>query len=48
MGGSFGKCFDPNGARYGLPTYPSGASPPTGSPRAASYGPGACVREVSR
>ncbi|MFF7204239.1 RRQRL motif-containing zinc-binding protein [Streptomyces sp. NPDC008141] len=22
MGGSFGKCFDPNGARYGLPTYP--------------------------
>ncbi|MFD5815186.1 RRQRL motif-containing zinc-binding protein [Streptomyces sp. NPDC127038] len=22
MGGSLGKCFDPNGARYGLPTYP--------------------------
>ncbi|MFD5816487.1 RRQRL motif-containing zinc-binding protein [Streptomyces sp. NPDC127038] len=22
MGGALGKCFDPNGARYGLPTYP--------------------------
>ncbi|MET7823108.1 RRQRL motif-containing zinc-binding protein [Streptomyces sp. NPDC005386] len=22
MGGSFGKCFDPDGAHYGLPTYP--------------------------
>ncbi|MEU0433682.1 RRQRL motif-containing zinc-binding protein [Streptomyces sp. NPDC006290] len=22
MGDSFGKCFDPNGARYGIPTFP--------------------------
>ncbi|MEU9136175.1 RRQRL motif-containing zinc-binding protein [Streptomyces sp. NPDC048404] len=22
MGGSFGKCFDPNGARHGIPTFP--------------------------
>ncbi|MCT9005438.1 RRQRL motif-containing zinc-binding protein [Streptomyces rhizosphaerihabitans] len=22
MGGSLGKCFDPNGARYGIPTFP--------------------------
>ncbi|MFI1441414.1 RRQRL motif-containing zinc-binding protein [Streptomyces fructofermentans] len=22
MGGSFGRCFDPDGARHGLPTYP--------------------------
>ncbi|MDQ0386000.1 hypothetical protein J2S54_002820 [Streptomyces sp. DSM 42143] len=22
MSAAFGKCFDPNGARYGIPTYP--------------------------
>ncbi|MFK0104757.1 RRQRL motif-containing zinc-binding protein [Streptomyces sp. NPDC091217] len=22
MSGAFGKCFDPNGARFGIPTYP--------------------------
>ncbi|PSM43684.1 hypothetical protein C6Y14_08615 [Streptomyces dioscori] len=22
MGGSFGKCYDPNGARHGIPTFP--------------------------
>ncbi|MEV7343943.1 RRQRL motif-containing zinc-binding protein [Streptomyces sp. NPDC093544] len=22
MGRSYGKCFDPNGARYGIPTFP--------------------------
>ncbi|MEU2059409.1 RRQRL motif-containing zinc-binding protein [Streptomyces sp. NPDC013455] len=22
MSGALGKCFDPNGARYGIPTYP--------------------------
>ncbi|MEV6018615.1 RRQRL motif-containing zinc-binding protein [Streptomyces sp. NPDC051997] len=22
MGGALGKCFDPNGARYGIPTFP--------------------------
>ncbi|WEO97364.1 RRQRL motif-containing zinc-binding protein [Streptomyces sp. FXJ1.172] len=22
MSGAFGKCFDPTGARYGIPTYP--------------------------
>ncbi|GAA3144755.1 hypothetical protein GCM10010449_75080 [Streptomyces rectiviolaceus] len=47
MGAAYAKCYDPSGARYGVPTFPWRLAPDGLAPVASSARRG-CVRAVSR